>query len=99
MKAAAPVYLREKPAGWEKITWDKITFPPRTESKERNGKSFGSREDRPGPDGDPRISDAGYSRGQRPDEDGGRRHLRHRRQAVQDAALRRAGDHGPREHR
>jgi hypothetical protein len=50
MIAAAAVYLgenptsREKiPSGRKKITWDKITFPPRTESKEGNGKSFGSR--------------------------------------------------------
>ena len=43
--------------------------------------------------------DAGHPGGRGLDEDGGRRHLRNRRQALQDAADQEPGDHGPREHR
>ena len=53
----------------------------------------------PSQTGTARIPDAGHRRGRRAAEDGGRRHLRHRRQALQDAAEQRADHHGPREHR
>ena len=41
-------------------------------------------------DGNPGISDAGYSRRCGAPEDGGRRHLRHRREALQAPAVRRS---------
>ena len=50
-------------------------------------------------DRNPRISHAGRSGGRRPNEDGSRRHLRHRRQALRGSADRRADHHGPREYR
>ena len=53
----------------------------------------------PEPDRNPRIPDAGCAGRCRPDEDGGRRHLRHRRQALRAPAERQAHHHGPREHR
>ena len=62
-------------------------------------KSAGGGADRPEQDRDPRISDAGHSGRRRADEDGGRRHLRHRRQALQAPADQQAHHHGPREHR
>ena len=46
-----------------------------------------------------RASDAGAVRRRRPAQGRGRRHLRHGRQDVRQAALRRSGDHGPRERR
>ncbi len=46
-----------------------------------------------------RISHAGHAGRRRSDEDGGRRHLRHRRQAVRKAPHGRSGHHGPRKHR
>ena len=54
---------------------------------------------RPEQDRDPRIPDAGHAGRRRADEDGGRRHLRHRRQALRAPAERQAHHHGPREHR
>ena len=46
-----------------------------------------------------RVPDAGHPRRRRSAQGRGRRHLRHRRQDVRQAAVRRPGDHGPRERR
>ena len=67
--------------------------------KSSGRKSAGGRQNRTEQDRDPRIPDAGHSGRRRPDEDGGRRHLRHRRQALQAPAAQQAHHHGPREHR
>ncbi len=53
----------------------------------------------PGHDGAARVPDAGHTRRRRPAQGRGRRDLRHRREDVRQAAVRRPGDHGPRERR
>ena len=55
----------------------------------KDGKSAGGRESRSEQDRDPRIPHAGYPRGQRLAEDGGRRDLRNRCQVLQEAAVER----------
>ncbi len=71
----------------------------RMKGSERGRNSTGGGAHRAEQDRNPRLSDAGHSGGCRAVEDGGRRHLRHRRQALQAPAVRRAGDHGAREYR
>ncbi len=72
---------------------------------ENHGDFFSGRESagggpgRPGQDRDPRISHAGCPGRRSPDEDGSRRHLRHRRASLPGAAEQQAHHHGAREHR